>query len=133
MHHGLHQMYYKEMGEHAPIDPKATSLLVLAYDSEAAAPAAQHLQDSLRQALRELCRGRIREREPCSGLARYDFTRVGSHLLHYSLYSQAPLQQAWLRSLSYALTGQLLVAATAHPAPPLARGRGSRATPDFKG
>lgn len=121
MHYGLHQIYYKEMGEHAPLDPKATSLLVLAYDSEAAATAAEHLQDSLRQALRERCRGRIRELEPCSGLARYDFTRVGAHLLHYSLYSQDPMQQAWLRSLASALTGQLLV--TTAPPPPRARPR----------
>lgn len=121
MHRGLHQMYYKEMGEHAPIDPQAASLLVLAYDSEAAATAAEQLQDSLRLDLQRRCRGRIRELEPCSGLARYDFTRAGSHLLHYSLYSQDPMQQAWLRSLASALTSELLVAPT--PPPPRARPR----------
>ncbi|RZK30684.1 MAG: hypothetical protein EOO63_06095 [Hymenobacter sp.] len=115
MRQGLRQLFYKEMGEHLPQEPQAASLLVLAYTSVAAATAAEHLQDSLRLDLQHRCKGRIQELEPCVELDSHRFTRLGSHLLHYTLYSQDPNRRASLRSLAAALTGELLPPAPRQP------------------
>jgi hypothetical protein len=107
MRQGLGQLYYKEMGEHFPQMPQAASLLVLAYASEEAATLAEHVQDSLLLTLQHRCRGRIKELEPCVSLDRHRFTRLGSHLLHYNLYAQDPIQRANLQGLAAALTSAL--------------------------
>jgi hypothetical protein len=81
---------------------------VLDYGSSNAATAAKHLQDSLRQDLEQRCPGSLLELEPCGELASYRFTRVGAHLLHYTLYSQDPNWRTNLHVLAAALTGRLL-------------------------
>lgn len=107
MRYDLRQLYYKEMGAPSPQQPQAASLLVLEYASTEAAIAAQHLQDSLRQDLQQRCRGQIMQLEPCVGLDSHRSTRLGSHLLHYTLYSQDPYHRASLRKLAGTLTSQL--------------------------
>lgn len=112
MRHSLRQVYYKELGDPSLQHQHTASLLVLAYTSVAAATHAQHLQDSLYQDLQQRCQGRIRELEPCVEIPSHRFTRLGSHLLHYTLYSQDPLWRSSLRQLAVALTGRMQAAAS---------------------
>jgi hypothetical protein len=107
MRHNLRQFYYKQLADPSLQHQHTASLLVLAYSSVEAATHAQHLQDSLYQALQQRCQGQIRELEPCVELASHRFTRMGAHLLHYTLYSQDPLWRSSLRQLAVALTGRL--------------------------
>jgi hypothetical protein len=115
MRHGLRQLYYKEMGINYPQDPQAASLLVLEYTSVATATRAEHLQDSLFQGLLQRCHGQLMELEPCVELDRHRFTRIGSHLLYYNLYSQDPNWESSLWQLASALTSQLRDAAATPP------------------
>jgi hypothetical protein len=107
MRHDLRQFYYKQLSDPSYQHQHIASLLVLAYASVKAATRAQHLQDSLYQDLQQRCQGQNRKLEPCVELASHRFTLVGSHLLHYTLYSQDPLWRSSLRQLAVALTGRL--------------------------
>lgn len=126
MRYDLRQIYYKQLGDPSFQHRHVASLLVLAYASVEAATHAQYLQDSLHQDLQQRCQGRIMELEPCVGLDSHRFTRIGSHLLHYTLYSQDPYWRRSLRELASTLTNRLrdaaAVSASEH-VPPATRRR----------
>jgi hypothetical protein len=127
MRHDLRQLYYKEMGIANPQDPQAANLLVLEYTSVNAAARAEHLQDSLFQDLQRSCQGWIMKLEPCVELDSHRFTRIGSHLLHYNLYSQDPNWESSLWQLASTLTSHSLNAAASPGHVPAATPR--RTTP----
>jgi hypothetical protein len=113
----LRQVYYKQLADPSLQHQHVASLLVLEYASSTAATAAKHSQDSLRQDLEQRCPGSLLELEPCGELASYRFTRVGAHLLHYTLYSQDPNWRTNLHALAAALTGRLLAPVRPTPRP----------------